>query len=203
MKTNQIIIIAATAVFCCWNTVAHADEDADRTALRMIRTNYVEAVNSGDLSKIKNDLSKEVTGVMVTGKSVEGYDELVSYWKGIQDLIGTGGTYHVVVNVDKTDLFGDVSVSHGTTEEAVRLASGKELDFSAYWTAVCHKEDGTWKVFRMQATLNPIDNVFVSLQLKKTKLIYGIVGFIAGVLLILAMRFICCRTCGKQTLKSD
>jgi len=193
MKTSQIIIIAAAAVFCCLNNIARADEDADRTALRMIRTNYVEAVNSGDLSKIKNDLSKEVTGVMVTGKAVEGYDGLVSYWKEIQDLIGTGGTYHVAVNVDKTDLFGDVSVSHGTTEEAVRLANGKELDFSAFWTAVCHKEDGTWKVVRMQATLNPIDNVFVTLQLEKTKLIYGIVGFIAGALLVLAIRCLLCK----------
>ena len=193
MKTSQIIIIAAAAVFCCLNNIARADEDADRTALRMIRTNYVEAVNSGDLSKIKNDLSKEVTGVMVTGKAVEGYDGLVSYWKEIQDLIGTGGTYHVAVIVDKTDLFGDVSVSHGTTEEAVRLANGKELDFSAFWTAVCHKEDGTWKVVRMQATLNPIDNVFVTLQLEKTKLIYGIVGFIAGALLVLAIRCLLCK----------
>jgi len=193
MKTNQTIIIAAAAIFCCWNTIAHADEDADRTALRMIRTNYVEAVNSGDLSKIKNDLSQEVTGVMVTGKAVEGYDGLVSYWKEVLDLIGTGGTYHVTVNVDKTDLFGDVSVSRGTTEETVRLASGKELDFSAFWTAVCHKEDGTWKVVRMQATLNPIDNVFVTLQLKKAKLIYGIVGFIAGALLVLVIRLLLCK----------
>jgi ketosteroid isomerase-like protein len=193
MKTNQIIIIAAAAIFCCLNTIAHADEDADRTALRMIRTNYVEAVNSGDLSKIKNDLSQEVTGVMVTGKAVEGYDGLVSYWKEVQDLIGTGGTYHVTVNVDKTDLFGDVSVSRGTTEETVRLASGKELDFSAFWTAVCRKEDGTWKVVRMQATLNPIDNVFVTLQLKKAKLIYGIVGFIAGALLVLVIRLLLCK----------
>jgi len=99
----------------------------------------------------------------------------------------------VAVNVDKTDLFGDVSVSHGTTEEAVRLANGKELDFSAFWTAVCHKEDGTWKVVRMQATLNPIDNVFVTLQLEKTKLIYGIVGFIAGALLVLAIRCLLCK----------
>ena len=94
---------------------------------------------------------------------------------------------------DKTDLFGDVAVSRGTTEEVVRLANGKELDFSAFWTAVCHKEDGTWKVFRMQATLNPVDNVFVTLQLKKAKLIYGIGGLIAGALLILVIRCLLCK----------
>lgn len=201
MKTNQILVVAIAAVFCCWNTIVHADEEADHAALRMIRTNYEDAVNSGDLSKIKNDLSKDVTGVMVTGRSVAGYDGLVSYWKEVQSLIGTGGTYHVTVNVDKTDLFGDVAVSHGTTDEAVRLPNGKELDFSAFWTAVSHKEDGTWKVVRMEATMNPIDNVFVSLQLKKAKLIYGIGGLVAGILLVLAMRFICCRNCCRNTPK--
>jgi ketosteroid isomerase-like protein len=192
MKTNQIIRIAA-AVVCCWNMTSLADDEADHTALRMIRTNYVEAVNTGDLSKIKNDLSKEVTGVMVTGKSVEGYDGLVSYWKDVQDLIGAGGTYHVAVNVDKTDLFGDVAVSRGTTEEGVRLASGKELDFNSFWTAVCHRENGTWKVVRMEATMNPIDNVFVTLQLKRAKLIYGIIGFIVGAFLVLGIRFLLCK----------
>jgi ketosteroid isomerase-like protein len=199
MKANQILTIVAALIFCFWNSIARADDTDDRTALRMIRTNYEEAVNSGDLSKIQTNLSKEVTGVMVTGEPVVGFDELVAYWKKIQTLIGTGGTYHVTVNVDKTDLFGDVAVSHGTTEETVRLANGKELNFSAFWTSVCHKEDGAWKVVRMQATLNPIDNVFVALQLKKAKLIYGVVGFIAGALLVFAIRFLTCKRQNPKT----
>jgi ketosteroid isomerase-like protein len=195
MKTSHLLSITIAAVFCGWNTIAHADDDADRAALKMIRTNYEAGVNSGDLSKIKADLSRDVTGVMVTGKSVEGYDGLVAYWKEVQALIGTGGTYHVTVNVDKTDMFGDVSVSRGTTDETVRLPNGKELDFSAFWTAVCHKEDGTWKVLRMEATLNPIDNVFVSLQLARARLIYGIGGLVCGIILVLLVRLMCCRKC--------
>lgn len=195
MKTNQTLIVAVAIGFCFWNTIAHADEDADRTALRTIRTNYEAAINSGDLKKIKNDLSKAVTGVMVTGKSVEGYDGLVAYWQEVQNLIGPGGTYHVTVNVDKTDLFGDVAVSHGTTDEAIRLASGKELDFHSFWTTVCHKEDGAWKLVRMEAAMNPIDNVFVSLQLKKARLVYGIGGVLVGIVLILLLRVVSCRKC--------
>jgi ketosteroid isomerase-like protein len=198
MKTNQTLITFVAIIFCFWTTIVHADEDADRTSLRMIRTNYEAAVNSGDLSKIKNDLSKDVTGVMVTGKPVEGYDGLVAYWQEVQNLIGPGGTYHVTVNVDKTDLFGDVAVSHGTTDEAVRLASGKEFDFHAFWTAVCHKEDGAWKVVRMDASMNPIDNVFVSLQLKKTKLVYGVGGVLAGIVLVWLLRLIGCRKCCRS-----
>lgn len=184
------VLLAVVGILCCLNSITRADDDANRAALRMIRTNYEDAANSGDLSKIKNDLSDQVTGVMVTGQPVTGYDGLVSYWKGIQDLIGPGGSYHVTVKTDKTDLFGDVSVSRGTTDESVRLANGKELDFSSYWTAVCHKEDGRWKVFRMQATLNPVHNVFVSLQLGKAKLIYGIGGFVVGVILVLLFQLL-------------
>jgi ketosteroid isomerase-like protein len=198
MKTYQALILAA-AIFCGWNTVTYADDDADRAALRQIRTNYETAVNSGDLSKIKADLGAELTGVMVTGKPVAGYDGLVAYWREIQNLIGTGGSYHVTVNVDKTDLFGDVAVSHGTTAESVRLASGKELDFGAYWTSVCHKEGENWKVVRVQATMDPIDNVFVSLQLTRAKLIYGGTGFIAGALLVLAVRSFRGRTRDPKT----
>jgi len=193
MKTNSKFIIILATIACCWSDLAHADDEADRAALRMIRTNYQDAVNSGDLSKIKNDLSKDVTGVMVTGRPVEGYDGLVAYWKEVQNLIGPGGTYHVSVNVDKTDLFGDVAVSRGTTDEMIRLADGKELNFSAYWTGVCHKEDGVWKVFRIEATMNPVDNVFVSLQLKKTRLIAGISAGITGIILALLIRSLFCR----------
>jgi ketosteroid isomerase-like protein len=189
MKIKHMLAVVIATVLCCLNSIARADDDADRAALRMIRTNYEDAANSGDLSKFKNDLTDQVTGVMVTGEPVTGYDGLVSYWKGIQDLIGPGGSYHVTVNTDKTDLFGDISVSRGTTDESVRLANGKELDFNSYWTAVCHKENGEWKVFRMQATLNPIHNVFVSLQLGKAKLIYGIGGFVVGVVLVLLLQF--------------
>ena len=190
MKIKHMLAVVIATVLCCLNSIARADDDADRAALRMIRTNYEDAANSGDLSKFKNDLDDQVTGVMVTGEPVTGYDGLVSYWKGIQDLIGPGGSYHVTVNTDNTELFGDVAVSRGATDESVRLASGKELDFSSYWTAVCHKENGNWKVFRMQATLNPVHNVFVALQLGKAKLTYGIGGFVIGVVLVLVLQLL-------------
>ena len=189
MKMNPIPLIIAVGLYCL-NTIAWADDNADHEALRMIRTNYENAADSGDLSKFKSDLSDQVTGVMVTGQAVTGYDGLVSYRTGIQTLIGSSGSYHVTVSTDKTDLFGDVAVSRGTTGETVRLSNGKELSFSSLWTAICHKENGQWKVFRVQATLDPVHNVFVSLQLEKAKLTYGIVGFVSGIILALLLQFL-------------
>jgi len=172
-------------ILCSLCSSVRADEESDRAALRMIRTNYMEAANSGDPSKIAPYLSKEVTGVMVTGEEVKGFDGLVAYWKKIQNLVGPGGSYHVTVNVDKTDLYGDTAVSHGNTDDVVRLATGKELQFHSLWTAVCHKENGVWKVVRMEAAMDPVDNVFVSLRMQKTRLAAGGIGLLAGVLLTL------------------
>jgi hypothetical protein len=53
---------------------------------------------------------------------------LKAYWKQIQDLIGPGGSYLVTVNVAKTDLYGDVAVSRGDTQDVVQLGSGRESD---------------------------------------------------------------------------
>jgi ketosteroid isomerase-like protein len=169
---------------------SRADDEIDRTALRMIRTNYMEAVNSADPSRIAPNLSKDVTGVMVTGEEVQGFDELTAYWKKIQGLMGPGGSYHVTVNVDKTELFGDIALSHGTTDDLVRLGTGKQLPFNSHWTAVCRKENGTWRVLRMQATMDPVDNVFISLRLAKSRLTAGAVGFVAGAGLMLFFTFL-------------
>ena len=196
MKSKRLFVgvIAMLGTVCCFTSSMRADDEADRAALRLIRTNYMEAVNSGQVAKLAPYLSKDVTGVMVTGEEVKGLDGLQAYWKKIQDLIGPGGSYHVNVNVDKTDLYGDVAVSRGSTEDVVRLGNGKELHFGSYWTSVCHKENGDWKVVRMQAGMNPVDNVFISLRLQKTKLTYGVVGLFVGAILIFFIQLVRSRT---------
>ena len=190
MKSKRVLllVIATFGILCCCVPTTRADEEADRAALRLIRTNYMEAIDSGQVAKLAPYLSKDVTGVMVTGEEVKGLDGLEAYWKKIQDLIGPGGSYHVAVNVDKTDLYGDVAVSRGSTEDVVRLGNGKELHFSSYWTSVCHKEEGAWKVVRMEAAMDPVDNVFISLRLQKIKIVYGVGGLVVGVVLVLIIQ---------------
>ena len=187
---KPVVVGIGCFILCCLSSSVRADEESDRAALRMIRSNYMEAANSGNPSKIAPFLSKEITGVMVTGEEVTGLDGLVAYWKKIQNLIGPGGSYQVSVNVDKTDLYGDVSVSRGNTDDVVRLGTGKELRFNSFWTAVCHKEGGAWKVVRMEAAMNPVDNIFISLRMQKTRLVAGVIGFLIGILLMLSLGFL-------------
>jgi uncharacterized protein (TIGR02246 family) len=192
MKTgrNLLITLVATVIFTIC-LAARADETADRAELSMLRTNYMEAVNTGNLSKMAPFVTPDTTGVMVTGEEVKGMDGLKAYWEKIQNLIGPGGSYHVTVNSDKTVLYhDDLSVSRGSTDDTVHLPNGKDLHFNSYWTAVCHKENGRWKVIRMQASMDPVNNVFVSLQLTKAKLQFGSLGVVIGAALGLVIGFL-------------
>src|SRR5437016_4775383 len=45
------------------------------------------------------------------------------------------------------------------------------------------KEDGAWKLYRFQSTLDPVDNVFVHDTVKYTRLIFGGGGVAIGALL--------------------
>jgi ketosteroid isomerase-like protein len=173
-------------------TVGYAAEEADHEALRKIKADYEESVKSDDLSKLIPHLGGNMTAVTPTGEEVKGAQQLQSYFKSIWDLIGKGGTYQVKVNVTNTDLYGDIAVSYGTTDEFVKTAEGREYKFPMLWTAVARREDGGWKAIRMHGSMNPLSNVFVTTQLNATKWIYGgggvLVGLIVGFLLSMLRR---------------
>ena len=174
----------ACGLLAC-SAIAKADEEADRAALRKIKAAYEDAVNSNDLSKIAPYIANEATGVMLTGQEISGFKGLEEYNQKIRALIGPGGTYQVKVNVEKTDIFGDTAVSRGTTDDFIRSSSRNEFKFTAYWTAVCQKGNDQWKVIRMQATMDPVDNVFVKMKLRVTKVSFGIAGLAGGLIALL------------------
>jgi ketosteroid isomerase-like protein len=168
-------------------TAGYAAEEADHEALRKIKAVYEESVKTDDLSKLFPHLGGNMTAVTPTGEEVKGAQQLQAYFKSIWDLIGKGGTYQVKVNVTNTDLYGDIAVSYGTTDEFVKTAEGREYKFPMLWTAVARREEGGWKAIRMHGSMNPLTNVFVTTRLNATKWIYGggglIVGLVGGFLL--------------------
>ena len=84
-------------------------------------------------------------------------------------------------------MYGDIAVSHGSTDEFVKTAEGKEYKFPMLWTAVLRREEGGWKAIRMHGSMDPLKNVFVKTQLAVTKWVYGggglIIGLVGGLLL--------------------
>jgi ketosteroid isomerase-like protein len=184
--------VLSISAFAWFTLTVHADEEADRVTLRNIKSAYEEALNSDNVNKLAALLDPNFSGVVVTGEEIKGLEGLQRYWGKIKELIGPGGTYHVKVNAERadTEFLGDVAVSHGTTDETVRTDKGRNFEFNSLWTAVCRKQNGEWKVVRIHAAMNPVNNAFTSTFMRVAKLAYGGGGLGIGFLLGFLTRFI-------------
>ncbi len=174
------LVLFLFAALASLPTTLRADENADHDALRKLRAIYEDAVNTNDLSKLKPILGDGFTGVMISGEEIRSFEELQAFWKRAWDLMGAGGSYHVKVITDRTDFFGDIGISRGYTQELFRTASGKEYPVQARWTAITRRENGEWKVFRVQGAVNPMDNALITDMLRRVRLLFGVFGLATG-----------------------
>jgi ketosteroid isomerase-like protein len=177
---RSLFVIATLLVF---SSALWADEEADRSALRKISSTYEDALNSNDLAKLKPVLADGFTGVMISGDEIKSFEDLQAFWKKIWDLVGAGGTYHVKVVTDQTDFFGDVAVSRGYSEEVFHTAAGKEFAFRPRWTAITRRQNGEWKIYRVQGGINPMDNPIVTEIVGRARTTVGAIGLVAGLVL--------------------
>ena len=153
---------------------------ADRAELLQIKDQYETAVQSGELDKLKSLIAEGYYGVMVTGHETKSFEELKDYWLYILGLMGEGGTYEVEVLPEPALFSGNHAISHGKTRETV-TASGNSYNFESRWTAVFVKESGAWKVLRLHASMDPIDNVFVHAARKQAAIWSAVIAAVAGV----------------------
>jgi ketosteroid isomerase-like protein len=171
------------AILFVFSSALWADEEADRSALRKISATYEDALNSNDLAKLKPLLADGFTGVMISGDEIKSFEDLQAFWKKIWDLVGAGGSYHVTVVTDQTDFFGDVAVSRGYSEEVFHTAAGKEFAFRPRWTAITRRQNGEWKIYRVEGTVNPMDNAVVTEIVRRARITVGVSGVVAGLVL--------------------
>lgn len=160
-----------------------AEEEAAHNALRELRAIYEKAVNERRIELLEPHLDKEFSGVMITDAVVNNPQDLRAYWQYILGLIGENGTYSTRLEPDLSWIHGDIAVAKGSTVDEVTTGSGDTYHFGSHWTAVLvHREDG-WKLRRIQATMDPIENVFVQASRRGTAMIAAAGGVLVGLLL--------------------
>jgi ketosteroid isomerase-like protein len=171
------------AILLFFSTLLLADEDADRNALRKLSSTYEDALNNNDLGKIKPALADGFTGVMISGEEIKSFEDLQAFWKRIWGLVGAGGSYHVKLVTEQTDFFGDVGVSRGYSEEVFHTAAGKKFAFRPRWTAITKRQNGDWKIYRVEGTLNPMDNAVITEIVRRARITFGAFGLVVGLVL--------------------
>jgi hypothetical protein len=169
-------------------TVRTPEEEAEWMKIRELKSVYEHAVSSNQIEKLRPHIARNFHGILVTGAEARSFDDLIERNREIHDLIGDGGSYGVTLNYEPGSMFGNVAIASGTSEETVVTGAGKRFEFVSLWMANLIKEDGAWKLYRFQSTLNPVENVFVKDTLKYTGLIFGGGGLALGVLLGFALR---------------
>lgn len=164
------------------------EEEAEWVKIREIKALYEEAVSSNQIEKLRPHIAKDFHGVLVNGREARSFEDLIRRNKEIWDLIGAGGSYKVNVKYEPGTMFGNLAVAHGTAEETVVTGSGKRFEFVSSWLVNLIKEDGVWKLYRIQATLDPVENVFVQDTVKYTRLFFGGGALTIGVVLGYVLR---------------
>ena len=156
-------------------------QEADKQALRDLKTIYERAIAEKDLELIKPHLAADFTAVMITADEVKDYDGIKAYWDKVEDFIGEDGTYTVSVEPDDTIFEGNIAIAKGIAKEQV-VRGGKNINLTSKWTAIARKEGETWKLVRIQASIDPVTNPIIK-ALQQGKLwITGAIAAVAGLL---------------------
>jgi len=165
-----------------FKVVSVLSEEVEKQALRDLKTTYEKAIAAGDLSLIEPHLADDFTAVMITADEVKDYEGIKSYWKKVTEFIGKDGTYTVSIEPDDTIFEGNIAIAKGIAKEHV-VRNGKTIDLVSKWTAIARKEGETWKLVRIQATIDPVTNPVVT-TLGKAKLwITASIAALSGLLI--------------------
>ncbi len=161
-------------------------QEEDKQALRDLKAVYEKAVATKNLELIKPHLASDFSAVMITADEVKNYDGIKAYWKKVEEFIGKDGTYTASIEPDDTIFQGDTAIAKGIAKEHV-VRKGKSIDLVTKWTAIARKEEGKWKLVRIQATIDPVNNPIIRV-LNKGKLwltggVAGVAGLLIGLLL--------------------
>lgn len=176
----MVSIFLALALFA---GAAHADDTADREALRQIKTAYQDAMMSGDFSSLSPFAHDSLTVVSFTGEELAGIDGMHAYWKKMWDMIGQGGQYNIEVSYVPSLLVDSVAVAHGAYYSRVTTSEGRSYSYDGLWTAVLLKTaDSNWKLYRVHSGMDPITNSFVSTWLRDAKMYFGLGGLAGGLI---------------------
>ena len=185
-RFNTLAVVACLLAFLVESALGQ-EPGEDHDALRALKMAYESAVNERKIENLTEHLHEDFSGVMVTGEAIESLAELKLYWSKIQNLIGSGGTYRVELRPDISRIEGQVALAKGVTHDHVVTSAGQEYSFESQWTAVLRKVDQRWKILRIQATMDPIENEFVQVAVKGGVITGvvggGAIGVVVGVLL--------------------
>ena len=186
-------IASAVAVLLLTITAAIAQvnpQEADHTALRKLKDDVINAINTRNLAAVDGMLHKPFLSTVITQESFNETGKLRSWF---DDLFSRAllRLRHFQIQAEADEMAqiytGTFAVARGSTKERYELADGRGFDFDGRWTATAIKTSGQWKVLAIHAGTNFLDNPVINAIERHTMTLAAIstamgvfVGFLLG-----------------------
>ena len=167
-----------------------AAEDPAHEELRAFRKQVVEAIGGNDIEKVLPYLTDNVVVTWQNGEVSRGPDEVRKYYdrmmKGPSPVVKSLSSNPVPDQL--TNLFGDVGVAHGSSEDHFVLTDGQDFNLKTVWSATVVKQNGAWKIASFHASTNMFDNAVLWLIVRKIAIWVGVgaglIGIVLGALIV-------------------
>src|SRR5262249_52687905 len=160
---------------------AAAGDEAEHAALRQFKALFEKAVNENNLDLMKPHLHEPFSVVTYTDREFKDFEAFKARWqKTREELLGSGGRYSLTLDPDRSEIFGDIAVAHGNSDNVMVTASGDEHRFPSHWTVVFRKVDGQWKILRAHSSLSPFDNPMLRAGVRKLVIRYSAGALVVG-----------------------
>jgi hypothetical protein len=178
----------------CTSTIVAQDEDeADHQALRELKAVFEKAASENRLELLKPYVNEKFSAVTYTDREFTDFEAFKERWQKTREEIVGNGSYQVTLLPERSELYGDLAIARGDSENILINEAGKEFRFTSHWTAVCRKVDGQWKILRAHSSLDPFGNPMLVDGVRQRMLlaagVAALVGLIVGGLVVyLAMR---------------
>jgi ketosteroid isomerase-like protein len=181
-------ISQAAALSLLVSTAAWAQDPsqaADHDALRKIKADVLNAINTRNLRGMEAVLHKPFMVTVVTQDSFTDTGALQAYYDGLftRKLLRMSKV-NIEAEADELSQIqtGTFAVARGSTKELYEMADGRRFDMRGRWTATAIKEDGQWKLLAIHSGTNFLDNPVLTAVEKSTAYV-GAGGLAVGLAL--------------------
>jgi ketosteroid isomerase-like protein len=170
---RSIPLAAALSVLLAPSVVRAQDpsQAADHDALRKIKAEVLNAINSRNLKGMDAIVHKPFMVTLVTQDSFTDTGALQAYYDGLftRKLLRMA---KVQIEAEADELAqiqtGTFAVARGSTKEMYELSDGRHFDMRGRWTATAFKEDGQWRLVAIHSGTNFLDNPVLTAVEKST-----------------------------------
>lgn len=176
-------LILAIGFCVCTPAFAQEKQEADHAALREFKSLFEKAASENNLDLLRPILHEPFSAVTYSDREFTDFEAFKTRWQKTRDEIVGNGSYQVTLKPERSEIYGDMAIARGDSDNHLVTAAGNEYRFTSHWTAVFRKVDGQWKVARVHSSLDPFGNPMVVGEVKRRMLQVGSAAAVGGLLI--------------------